>query len=111
MRYALISLICVIGVLQAALTANASEHSAKTLRYIKPVLSKAQCVQQILAYRSAISFLEGQLEKSPQAVIYKSPTGKTLKVENRFRKQVQYNQGVLRAGLSSKMSHCRSALS
>ena len=110
MRNVLIGIVWLAGLLQAGLPVYASGHSAKSIKDTWPnmIASKAQCVQQILAYRGAISHLSRSLSKSPEAITYTSSTGKKITIENRFRKQVQYNQDVLNAGLSAKLDQCRS---
>lgn len=110
MRYVLIGIVWFASLLQAGIPVFASEHAAKALKDTSPNMfaSKAQCVQQILAYRGAISHLSRSLSKSPEAITYTSTTGRKITVENRFRKQVQYNQNVLNAGLSAKLVQCGS---
>ncbi|WP_420428626.1 hypothetical protein [Kordiimonas sp.] len=113
MKYTLVTFVCIAGLFQAGCPATASGHAEKSISNTSLAFgfSKAQCVQHILAYRGAISHLENRLKKSPEAITYISSTGKKVIVENRFRKQIQYNQNVLTAGLSAKLNYCRSAAS
>ena len=113
MRIALIGIACLSGLLQASLPVGASGHSAKTLKDYSPsmVPSKAQCVQQILAYRGAISHLDGRIKNSPKAITFVSAKGDKFIVENRFLRQMEYNKSVLHAGLVAKVERCASVAS
>lgn len=70
-----------------------------------------RCSSHIAAYRGAIGYLDGHLDKSPVKLTYITRSGEEVVVLNRHRARLQQDRRILAAGLQARTRACSGALS